>query len=553
MFQIFRSTVCAVALLVAGTSFARPLSVEEKIRDLDQLVSMIKSGYGPLEYKKTKFGIDVERLSADYYLKLRATTTNLEFYYLLGAFIAEFKDSHFGGRIPTDYASKLGFTVDLVEGKVLIDEIDREKLPEAEFPYKKGDELVKVDGKPVQDLIEYLSKYIGMGYDATTKRIAAMTIANRRGSRVPVPTGAVSLEIVNDAGISSVKASKWFNSGTELENDTVIAVNELIAEENELEALAFNPNRFKLSTVQNLSDFIDGMGTEYSFQCSGDTRTVIPSDATIIIEKPFVAYYHPMPGHPETNIGYLRIPHYSPDMEDDSPNAYEIRFAQYQFAVSELEKHTDGLIIDQDHNCGGSVIYLEEMVGLFAHDTYHQIQFELLATKNEYLDFSNWLSSAPEHTLDHVYLKQTVDLIKDTWLNGRGFLTTKTGLMGNKVYRPNEVRYTKPILMLIDEMSGSGGDAFPSVMKGIGRAKLMGQRTMGAGGHVTEQPLLNYSGLNVHMTKSLFYRPDGVPVENNGAEPDFLYAPTKADFVGKYADYQKVYLNKIFEMVTSAR
>jgi hypothetical protein len=553
MYKILKSIVCFLALTVGATSFARPLSVEEKIRDLDQLVSMIKAGYGPLEYKKTKFGIDVDRLSADYYLKVRATTTNLDFYYLLGAFIAEFKDSHFSGRIPTDYASVLGFTTDLVEGKVLIDQIDRAKLPEAEFPYKKGDELVKVDGKPVQDLITHFSQYIGMGNDAATKRIAAMTIANRRGSRVPVATGDVALEIVNEAGVSSVKAMKWFNSGTELEPDTLIDVNEMLAADSELEALAFNPNRFKLSSAETLRDFVQGLGTEYSFQCSGNTRTMIPEDATIIMMEPFVAYYHQMPGHSETNIGYLRIPHYSPDMEDDSPDAYQIRFAQYQFAVAELEKNTDGLVIDQDHNCGGSVTYLEDMVGLFARDTYHQMQFELLATKNEYLDFKDWLSSAPENTLDYVYLKQTVDLIKDTWLNSRSFLTPKTGLMGNKTYRPNEVRYTKPILMLIDELSGSGGDAFPSLMQGIGRAKLMGQRTMGAGGHVTSQPLLNYSGLNVRMTKSLFYRPDGVPVENNGAEPDFLYAPTKADFVGKYADYQKVYLAKIYEMVTAAK
>ena len=157
MFQIFRSIVCVLAMTVAASSYARPLSVEEKIRDLDQLVSMIKAGYGPLEYKKTKFGIDVDRLSADYYLKVRGTTSNLDYYYLLGAFIAEFKDSHFSGRIPTDYWSSLGFTLDLVEGKVLIDAIDREKLPEAEFPYKKGDELVKVDGKPVHDLKTHFS------------------------------------------------------------------------------------------------------------------------------------------------------------------------------------------------------------------------------------------------------------------------------------------------------------------------------------------------------------------------------------------------------------
>ncbi len=100
--------------------------------------------------------------------------------------------------------------------------------------------------------------------------------------------------------------------------------------------------------------------------------------------------------------------------------------------------------------------------------------------------------------------------------------------------------------MLIDEMSGSGGDAFPSLMKGYGRATLVGTRTMGLGGHVEEQPNLTYSQLSWRTTKSLFYRPDGVAVENNGAVPDYPYTITREDFMYEYADYQKFYLNVLF-------
>ena len=105
--------------------------------------------------------------------------------------------------------------------------------------------------------------------------------------------------------------------------------------------------------------------------------------------------------------------------------------------------------------------------------------------------------------------------------------------------------------MLVDEMSGSGGDAFPSLLQGYGRAKLLGTRTMGAGGHVEVQPALYFSQLGTRMTKSLFYRPDGVPVENNGAVPDIAYAITRDDFMYGYRDYQRFYLAKILELVDS--
>ncbi len=111
------------------------------------------------------------------------------------------------------------------------------------------------------------------------------------------------------------------------------------------------------------------------------------------------------------------------------------------------------------------------------------------------------------------------------------------------------MRYTKPIVLLIDELSGSGGDAFPAIMGGIGRATLMGRRTMGAGGHVEIAGPLYFSGQTLSLTKSMFFRPDGVPVENHGAEPSVPYAPTVNDFVNGYVDMQATYLAETLKLV----
>jgi hypothetical protein len=47
----------------------------------------------------------------------------------------------------------------------------------------------------------------------------------------------------------------------------------------------------------------------------------------------------------------------------------------------------------------------------------------------------------------------------------------------------------------------------------------------------------------------MFFRPDGVPVENNGAVPHIPYKHTLNDFKYGYLEYQKFYTDKILEMI----
>ena len=67
--------------------------------DLDQLVSTIQSGYGPLEFKEQLLGIRPDTLSARYAQETRAARNDREFYYSMVRFVSEFKDSHFGALL----------------------------------------------------------------------------------------------------------------------------------------------------------------------------------------------------------------------------------------------------------------------------------------------------------------------------------------------------------------------------------------------------------------------------------------------------------------------
>lgn len=517
-----------IASLLSLTVFARPLTPLEKQSELRTLATLIQSQYGPYEYKESFQKVSFEKILKEY-LEKADRTNNLEFSYLLNQFVAEFKDSHFSSRLNTDYVTKLGFFTDRVQGKVLIDEVDRSVLSETVFPFHKGDEIVSLGGRPIEDVVSELEKYMGMGNPNSAKRIGSMLVSFRQAKVVPPQAGKVVVQIRkgNSAVLDSVEL-EWKSTGSPL-IDSV------------------SPQKgtdYGSISIQDLDEVLPK--SELTFRCSGKTRIEIPKGAVMVMEKPFVAYYY---STSKGNVGYLRIPHYHWQNEATKAMENDLRFSQYEYVISELEKNTVGLVIDQDHNCGGQVKLVEQLVSLFADKPFIGLEFQFLASRAEYLDFSSWLDEEKQNTLEGKTWKEVLDLIKTTWVEGKNRLTPKTTFNSSRLVQPNSVRYTKPVLILIDEMSGSGGDAFPAMMQGHTKAKLFGSRTMGAGGHVVSGMSLPYTGNQLNMTKSLFFHPNGTAIENNGAVPDYSYEITRDDFVYGYREYRKTYTDTLLKLI----
>ncbi len=520
--------------------FASQLTVEEKTLDFQQLLGRIKSSYGPLEYKKSVLNIDIDKLQTEYLRRIQESKTNDEFYYVINQFVAEFKDSHFAAMTPSNRRSALPFFVDLVQGKVLVDAKNTTVPFTDALTVQKGDEITHINGVPVQDVIQSLLPYVGEGFDQTRKRMATWMLTSRRAARLPLIDGPIDLTIksVGKVDIRTEKFS-WIQTGEDLP-ETLEAVRS-----------RSNLNSDRPSYLQNLSiksqmakTFGDGEKIERNFFCSGTTRVEIPADAIKISETPFVSYYWPTA---KGNIGYVRIGHYSPE-GDDADKAIALSISQYEKVIGIMEKNTVGLIIDQDHNCGGYIDLVNKMVGLFMDKPYRPMSFKFVANKENVLEYKKYADGLDPLSSWYDMTMKVFELLKTTWQTGTR-LTDFTSLNGDEWIQPNLIHYTKPIVMLIDEMSASGGDAFPSLMQGYGRAKLLGTRTMGAGGHVTENAPLNYSQIEVSMTRSMFFRPDGVPVENNGAVPDYKYEITTDDFVGGYKGYQKFYTDTLLTLI----
>ncbi len=543
MKQIQLMTIIAF-VFAAQFIFASQLTVEEKTLDFQQLLGRIKSSYGPLEYKKSTLNIDIDKLQTEYLRRIQESKTNDEFYYVINQFVAEFKDSHFSAMTPSDRRSALPFFVDLVQGKVLVDTQNTSVPFTDTLTVKKGDEITHINGVPVQDVIQSLLPYVGEGFEQTRKRMATWMLTSRRAARLPLIDGPVELTI-KTVGKNETRTEKfsWIQTGDDLP-ETIEAIQTKLD-------LWSNTQSARPSYLQNLSiksqmakTFGDGQKIERNFFCSGTTRIEIPAHAVKISETPFVSYYWPTA---KGNIGYVRIGHYSPEGED-ADKAIALTISQYEKVIGIMEKNTVGLIIDQDHNCGGYIDLVNKMVGLFMDKPYRPMSFKFVANKENVLEYKKYAAEIDPLSSWYDMTMKVFELLKTTWQTGTR-LTDFTSLNGDEWIQPNLIHYTKPVVMLIDEISASGGDAFPALMQGYGRAKLLGTRTMGAGGHVTENPPLNYSQIEVSMTRSMFFRPDGVPVENNGAVPDYKYEITTDDFVNDYKGYQKFYTEKLLDLV----
>src|SRR5439155_12721678 len=70
----------------------------------------------------------------------------------------------------------------------------------------------------------------------------------------------------------------------------------------------------------------------------------------------------------------------------------------------------------------------------------------------------------------------------------------------------NNLAYTKPLLVLVDEFSASGGDAFPATLQDNGRGPILGMPTMGLGGTVSNVNATAYSEAITRITMSLMNR-----------------------------------------------
>lgn len=195
-----------VVLSVAGTNAQTALTEQQRIADLNQLASFYSKNYAPYEWKRDVLGFDLLRLNQ--WMKDLHKTTDLDFQEVLIEYVASLNDAHDYIAFPTTFSASLGLSVDIYDGKVLIDAINRNALPVAQFPFVVGDELVLVDGVPVQDIIKSFRKYAISANQRSTDRIAASRLVSRSQQIMPHivdlgPTAALGIRLASTGALNT--------------------------------------------------------------------------------------------------------------------------------------------------------------------------------------------------------------------------------------------------------------------------------------------------------------------------------------------------------------
>jgi hypothetical protein len=533
-------------ILAAQTAIAQGLTPAQKEADLRYLASLYSTYYAPLDWKNQLFRFDALNLKP-WLDRAATTTTDLDFYELCVEYVASLNDTHDAFSLPSDFLAQLGFGVDIYDGVLLIDNLNRTLLPLSTYPFTIGDELVSVDGVAAEQLLTDFAKYAPQGNPVSNRRQAAQRITVRPQSRMPHAsdlgeTATVLVRRLN--GNLETYTIPWVKTGTPLRVGPVPSPSVSFAQL----GAAFAPAEFDYMAELEQARFSGVLQSEDLGVLGYGARNPIFINA---LSLPALRFTRRLGGaatdliysgtfrYEELTIGYIRVPNYSPP-------SMVTWLQQLEQEIAFMNANTDGLILDEMRNTGGNLCYGQELVRRLVPYPFQATGFALRPFWTRVLGFYNSMIAAKANNAAPNVIQQYEQTFNEMLAaNRQGRLVTKPlPLCSASLTREpatdasgNVIAYSKPLVMLIDEFSTSTADSVPSMIQDARRGPLYGKRSNGAGGNNTSFDAGPYSEGITGMTVALQVRsrPIATPdypvsdvIENVGVRPDI-----EADYMTK--------------------
>jgi Peptidase family S41/PDZ domain len=593
----YLGTAALLLTLSVTTAHAQEtLTHEQRISDLAQLASQYSKNYGPYEWKRDVQGFDLMRLTP--WLHRIHHSDDLDFQEALIEYAASLNDAHVGISFPTTFTASLPMTVDIYDGRVLIDGINRTLLPLAQFPFVIGDELVSLDGRPVQDLIQSFRKYAISANPRSTDRIAAARLVSRIQQFMPhiVELGSTATVVIRLAatGATNTYTIPWVKNGIPILSQgpvpsPVRGNGRMLLSTDGQDILAGLPGTaaaiaavFKApdagpsddtlpaymdpirpllnASVQKDYYSILGFGSRFPiFALPAGFVDLNAPCATCIVRpgEPLFFLFGTFTTPGGVHTGYVRIP-------SMVPPSSAIALAQLDRAMAQFATTTDGLIVDVMRNPGGSIAFTEGVAQRLIPTAFNTVGFEIRATGGWLFSFASSLNAArlnpatPPAVLAN--LEANFNEVLGAYNDNRGrSAPVSLNSTGSLQLLPVASAYTKPILMLTDEFSASAADMLPAIFQGNHRGPLFGWRTMGAGGSVISLRGPAFTESIFSVTVSLMNRlevittPDFPPapyIENIGVRPDIAVDyMTRANLMSAGAPFVQAFIQAIENLV----
>ncbi len=524
---------------------------EDLISYLYTLKGEFRTLYAPMDWKKTFAGYDLETEFNKALLQAQSNPnlTQKEAQRILIDFVYATRDYHTSIGFHSTESAALPLTIKGAAGRYFIAHIDRNKLSMSSFPFAVGDEVAHFDGRATDIAVQTLKKDIVINVDGTDQAIAELNLTRRRASRGQnVLQGPVTLGII-PKGDSAVKFVQlvW-----EYLPERVNPRGTLMVPMSSSSGRIGSPSKSPMMMVNLGKEMTAPSDNPFTI---GGRKSFIPDLGPKIWESApestFHAYIYLTPER--KLVGYVRIAGY---IEAD----YKKALKDFAEIIARFQTTTDSMIIDQVNNPGGSVFYLYSLASMLtdqplvtprhrmaisqadvvsalaAIPTYEAIHNDDdAATKIPAADLDGFVPSYEFARFSLNYLR----FIVDQWNSGIR-LTKAFWIGGADHINPHPTHYTKPILVLINQLDFSGGDFFPTILQDNKRVTILGSRTAGAGGYVMETKVSNNLGVEyVSMTGSIAERVSGNPIENLGVTPDLPYELTPQDYQENFAPYVK--------------
>lgn len=545
--------------------------------EISHIANIYKIAYAPSEWKNKviNWNIDSELQLALDKIDAKSDLSVKEYQYILRDFFRSTQDYHVGYSFHSTESARLHFSVKSAAGKYFISYIDREKLSELAFPFEVGDEILEFDGQPVRQVVTELAQQHGMGVPGTDMAIAELQLTSRAASRgMVVPRGSVELKIrVAHTGLVRDIQLMWSYTPESIFYPSVTASQKFLPMKSKTQSVVSKIKSTSLELTgwkqmfnEDSEDSEDRKKPLNPFLIGGK-QSFVPKLGTLIWKADESIHYH---AYIYKNglgqlIGYIRIPHYG---------GGNTEFQQFKQIIAKFEEVTDAMVIDQINNPGGSLFYIYALNSVLSDKVTYtpkgQIQIypavvsetQLLLRQLEKVDNEDqarkllgeeW-GGYPVTYQTAIYLREFSQFLISEWNKGKTLSDPIHQWGVDKVNPDKDVNFTKPIVVLTNELDFSGGDFFPAILQDNKRATVLGTRTAGAGGFVLGTSVTSAFGLDFFtFTGSLAHRINGDPIENLGVTPDIHYELTENDFQNNFIEYGTAINSAIQKLIEGSK
>jgi len=538
------------------------LSKKQMLGSLEIIGNHFQLLYSPIAWKEEHHGwsLDVAMADAKREVEQMCPLSLKDYQRAVKKFLQSTHDYHVSVSFLSTESASLPFSLRRAEGRYFISSINRSKLSSSLFPFHVGDELLEFGGRPVEEVVrELYASDFTVSHPDTDIALATYALTSRLGSRGHiVPRGPVMLKIAQKDVLKPRTVQLIWSYDKEM-----------------IPAPKMNCTQFwklflKKRSLCEESLFNRQYAVDFPL-CKdeptklGALKGFLPLLGKKLWSAPHNPYYDAyIFEHASGPVGYLRIPHYvHPDEAVDV----------FESLIDHMNGQTVALVIDQTHNSGGNYFQMIALASMLTDQALIAPLESIKITQKDILVASEWLPDVEAIQNDHdaqevigpsffgipvtytmaQFFAEYFRFILKQWDEGKT-TTDPVWFYGVNAINPHpRTRYTKPVVMLIDELDFSCADFLPAILQDNARATLFGTCTAGAGGARETFSIRNLFAFDSFtLTITLAKRPNNTTIEDLGVHPDVPYALTPQDLANGYHGYIHALHNVLTDLIPAS-